>query len=289
MATLGQQLKQAREEKGVSLHEIAESTHIGVRFLQAIENDAYDVLPGGVFNRAFVRKFAKEVGFDEEQAVNLYEEQLEEQGGEPERNYQLGVEEFDARPTSGNGLLLSFVALIVLGALIYAAYQYFTPSSSEAGSVSSLASPSPAPTSAETPSTAGSPTASPDSSPTSSPNGSPSPAGSPEASPTVTPSPSPSPMAPGDAIRVQLTAPEEEVWLSVKSDGKKADRMILKRGEAREYDVSEKIVLSIGRVQSLRISINGRNVDFSKLLSNPKAIVATDIVITKENYQQFLN
>jgi len=65
--------------------------------------------------------------------------------------------------------------------------------------------------------------------------------------------------------------------------------MILKTGEAREYDVNEKIILSIGRVQSLRISVNGRNLDFSKLLSNPKATTATNVVITKDNYQQFLN
>src|SRR5215813_4003641 len=133
MATLGQQLKQSREEKGISLHEIAESTHIGVRFLDAIENDVYDILPGGVFNRAFVRKFAREVGFDEEQAVKLYEEQLEEEGGEPERRYQLGVEDFESKPTSGNGLLLSFVALIILVALAYVAYQYFTPPASPSG------------------------------------------------------------------------------------------------------------------------------------------------------------
>src|SRR5215470_12231320 len=194
MATLGQQLKQYREEKGLSLHEIAESTHIGVRFLQAIENDAYDVLPGGVFNRAFVRKFAKEVGFDEEQAVNLYEEQLEEQGGEPERNYQLGVEEFEPRPTSGNGLLLSFVALIVLGALAYAAYQYFTPagSDSEQSSLNKPGSPTPTPAGTETPA------------PSVTPEASVSPAASPAESPAASPAPSPTPgTAPADAIRVQ--------------------------------------------------------------------------------------
>src|SRR5499433_335959 len=195
MATLGQQLKQFREEKGVSLHEIAESTHIGVRFLQAIENDAYDVLPGGVFNRAFVRKFAKEVGFDEEQAVNLYEEQLEEQGGEPERSYQLGVEEFETRPTSGNGLLLSFVALIILGALAYAAYQYFTPASSETerSSSSGLSSPTPTRAPTETPAPSVTPEAS--TSPAAA-------AASPTASPIASPTPSPTPgTAPTGAIR----------------------------------------------------------------------------------------
>src|SRR5215475_13527247 len=280
MATLGQQLKQSREEKGLSLHEIAESTHIGVRFLQAIENDAYDVLPGGVFNRAFVRKFAKEVGYDEEQAVNLYEEQLEEQGGEPERSYQLGVEEFETRPTSGNGLLLSFVALIILGALAYGAYQYFAPASSEAerSALSGSSSPTPTPAATETPA------------PSATPDASASPGASPAASPAESPAATPTPgTAPADAIRVQFAAPTEEVWLSVRPDGKDAERMILKTGEAREYDMSEKIVFSIGRVQSLKISVNGRNLDFSKMLKNPKAITASNVVITKDNYQQFLN
>jgi cytoskeletal protein RodZ len=260
MATLGQQLKQSREEKSISLQEIAESTHISIRFLQAIENDAYDVLPGGVFNRAFVRKFARQVGFDEEQAVNLYQEQWQEQGGEPERGYQLGVEDFESRQTTGNGLLLSFVALLVIGSLGYLAYQYFNRGADAGGNdlAGVTASPSVTPTPA--------PTASPSSSPT----------------------PTPTPEAAG-AMRVQLSAPVEEVWLKVKSDDKEVEQMILQPGQSREYDVSEKIILSIGRVQSLKIAINGRDMDFARLLPNPKAIRATDVVITKENYQQYLN
>src|SRR5262245_14242910 len=225
MATLGQQLKKLREERGISMHEIAESTHLGVRFLEAIENDAYDILPGGVFNRAFVRKFAKEVGFDEEQAVKLYEEQLEEQGGEPERRYQLGVEDFESKPTSGNGLILSFVALIILGALAYAAYQYFTPPVTPSGGtlVTETSTPSPTPAGAVTPAS-GTPDAS--------------------ASPSQSPSPtvSPTPEA-GGPMRVQFTAPTEDVWLSVKPDGEKAQQMILKTGETREFNVNEKLVL----------------------------------------------
>ena len=282
MASLGQQLKQSREEKGVSLQEIAESTHISIRFLQAIENDAYDVLPGGVFNRAFVRKFARQVGFDEEQAVNLYQEQWQEQGGEPERGYQLGIEDPEFRQSSGNGLLLSFVALIVLGSLAYAAYQYFTPSVSDAGgsALAGLNTPTPAP-SVVTPTPGASPEVT--ASPSSSPSGSPSPGAA------ASPTPSPTPETPSGAMRVQLTAPIEEVWLKVKPDGKEAEQMTLQRGESREYDVSDEIILSIGRVQSLKIAINGRNLDFVKFLSNPKATRAINVVINKGNYQQYLN
>ncbi|HEX2488924.1 MAG TPA: RodZ domain-containing protein [Blastocatellia bacterium] len=272
---MGQQLKQSREEKGISLQEIAESTHISIRFLQAIENDAYDVLPGGVFNRAFVRKFARKVGFDEEQAVNLYQEQWQEQGGEPERGYQLGIDDPEFRQSSGNGVLLTFVALIVLGSLAYAAYQYFTPAVSDAGggAMAGLNTPTPAP-SVVTPT----------------PGATASPASSPSGSPT----PSPSPGSPAGAMRVQLTAPIEEVWLKIKSDSKEAEQMLLPRGESREFDVSEEIILSIGRVQSLKIAIDGRNMDFVKLLPNPKATRASNFALNygdyqKGNYQQYLN
>jgi cytoskeletal protein RodZ len=280
MATLGQQLKQSREEKGISLQEIAESTHISIRFLQAIENDAYDVLPGGVFNRAFVRKFARQVGFDEEQAVNLYQEQWQEQGGEPERGYQLGVDEPDFRQSSGNGLLLSFVALLVIGSLAYAAYQYFTPTipNSDGSAVAGLnnpASPGVTPTPSVTPEATASPSS--------------NLPGSPTPGATASPTPSPTPEAPGGAMRVQLTAPVEEVWVKVYTDGKEAWKGILDPGQSREFDVSEEIILSIGRVHSLKIAINGRNLDFVKFLSNPKATRAFNVVINKGNYQQYLN
>jgi len=270
MASLGQQLKQSREEKGISLQEIAESTHISIRFLQAIENDAYDVLPGGVFNRAFVRKFARKVGFDEEQAVNLYQEQWQEQGGEPERGYQLGIDDPEFRQSSGNGVLLTFVALIVLGSLAYAAYQYFTPAVSDAGGgpVAGLNTPTPA-TSVVTPT----------------PGASPEATASPSSSTPGCPTPSPTPAG---AMRVQLTAPIEDVWFKVKADDNEAEG-ILNRGESREFDVSEEIILSTGRVQSLKITINGRNLDLVKFLPNPKATIARNVVINKGNYQQYLN
>lgn len=265
MATLGQQLKHSREEKGISLHQIADTTHIGVRFLQAIENDTYDILPGGVFNRAFVRKFAKQVGLDEEQAIKLYEEQLEEQGGEPERRYQYGIEDFEARPSSGNGLLLSFVALLILGALAYAAYQYFTPMVSDQKPDGSVNASTPTPTPIATPT----------------PDASSSPSGSPVASP--------SPEAPAGAMRVELSAPGEECWVSVTLDGQKSEKFTLQPGETRTFEVDNKIVLSVGRVQALRVTINGRAVNFGKLLRSPNSITATDVVITKDNYQQFLD
>ena len=72
MASLGAQLKLAREKRGVTLEDVSSSTKIGTRMLRAIEADHYDQLPGGIFNKGFVRAFARAVGVDEEKAIEDY-------------------------------------------------------------------------------------------------------------------------------------------------------------------------------------------------------------------------
>ena len=60
--TFGENLKREREMRGVSLDEISAATRIATRFLQAIENEQWDQLPGGVFNRGFVSAVAHYLG-----------------------------------------------------------------------------------------------------------------------------------------------------------------------------------------------------------------------------------
>src|SRR5580693_5230542 len=68
----GEHLKREREMRGVSLDEICAATRIGNRFLEALENEEWDHLPGGVFNRGFVRAVARFLGLDEESFVAEY-------------------------------------------------------------------------------------------------------------------------------------------------------------------------------------------------------------------------
>ena len=70
--TFGMRLKQEREQRGITLDQISQSTKIGTRFLQALEEDHFEQLPGGIFNKGFVRAYARCVGMDEEQAVADY-------------------------------------------------------------------------------------------------------------------------------------------------------------------------------------------------------------------------
>ena len=79
-ATIGEQLRLAREERGIPLREISDQTRISVRYLEAIEANDYKRLPGGIFNRSFVRAYARHVGYDEKQAIEGYTRYLRDQG-----------------------------------------------------------------------------------------------------------------------------------------------------------------------------------------------------------------
>ena len=73
MSNFGSTFKKGRESKGISLDRIAAETRISTRFLLAIENEEFNLLPGGIFNRGFVRTYAEKVVLDPDQAVADYE------------------------------------------------------------------------------------------------------------------------------------------------------------------------------------------------------------------------
>lgn len=68
----GDHLKREREMRGVSLEEIAKATRIAPRYLEALETEQWDQLPGGVFNRGFIRSVAHFLGLDEDSLVAEY-------------------------------------------------------------------------------------------------------------------------------------------------------------------------------------------------------------------------
>lgn len=69
----GERLKRERELREVTLEEITSATRIGPRFLEALENEDWERLPGGVFNRGFVRSIARYLGLDEEAFLAEYD------------------------------------------------------------------------------------------------------------------------------------------------------------------------------------------------------------------------
>lgn len=79
-ATIGEQLRLAREGRGIPLREISDQTRISMHYLEAIETNDYKRLPGGIFNRSFVKAYARYVGYDEKEAVEGYTRFMRELG-----------------------------------------------------------------------------------------------------------------------------------------------------------------------------------------------------------------
>lgn len=69
----GDKFRKEREKKELSLDDVSRVTKIGTRMLKAIEDEHFDQLPGGVFNRGFIRAYAKHLGLDSEDAINDYQ------------------------------------------------------------------------------------------------------------------------------------------------------------------------------------------------------------------------
>jgi cytoskeletal protein RodZ len=76
----GGQLRRAREERGISLREIAATTKITAAALEGLERNDLSKLPGGIFSRALVRSYASEIGLDPDETVREFLERFQ---GEP--------------------------------------------------------------------------------------------------------------------------------------------------------------------------------------------------------------
>jgi cytoskeleton protein RodZ len=72
MGAFGNKFRQAREKKQLSYEDVSRVTKIGSRMLRAIEEENFDLLPGGVFNKGFIRSYAKHLDLDPDEAVNEY-------------------------------------------------------------------------------------------------------------------------------------------------------------------------------------------------------------------------
>ena len=72
MGQFGEKFRKERERKGISLDDVSNVTKISSRMLLAIEQEHFDQLPGGVFNKGFIRAYAKHLGMNDEEAVNGY-------------------------------------------------------------------------------------------------------------------------------------------------------------------------------------------------------------------------
>ena len=123
--TIGEKLRLERETRGIALRDISEQTRISIRYLEAIETDDYQRLPGGIFNRSFIRAYAKFIGYDEHNALEDYARTLRERGesdDEGSKVHYSRVYTDDGDAHSRSPLKTLLLAVLILAALTAAVY-----------------------------------------------------------------------------------------------------------------------------------------------------------------------
>jgi cytoskeletal protein RodZ len=248
MASLGQELKRERELRGISLKEIADSTRISLKFLQALEEDHLEIIPGKFFVRAILRAYAKSIGADENQLLNKYEEIL-----------LFDEYHLDKRPRkrltppqvlTPKRLLVLTITLVVV---VIAAILYFAFTPSPGKNTVSLPKPS---------------------SQVLAPSLSSKPAEAPVEQPVVK-------EVKGLNLEISFI---EKTWIQVYADGKIVWDGIKSRGEVLQVTAEQEFVFNLGNAGGLTFTINGKKAKSF----GPMGAVRKDIKITLDNYREYL-
>jgi cytoskeletal protein RodZ len=263
MADFGASFKRAREAKGVSLDKIAEETRISTRFLLAIEKEEFHLLPGGIFNRGFVRTFADRVGLDPDQAVADYERLTEYR--EQEEPVRAATKE--SSRIERNLYIGAAGALVLLIAIYYLVTRNSgTPAgfmSQPASTVTQAATPPPQPPLANEPTPEQSPT---------------SPA---EQEPPAAAEQNPAPAAKELSIEVEAL---ETTWVKLITDGTTVTEELLQPGMIRRYTAAASIDITIGNAGGLMLTVNGQPV--RRPLGRSGQV--RQFVITPQNVNEFI-
>lgn len=119
MESLGERLKRGREEKNISLDDVVQATKINKGILTAIENDQSEFLPPMIFVRGFIRNYARYVGLDERELLDLYNETC------ASKEAHTTPEELQGRKKMKFNVLY-ILLILVCGLAIFLAYPYFS-------------------------------------------------------------------------------------------------------------------------------------------------------------------
>jgi cytoskeleton protein RodZ len=107
----------------MGLREICDQTRISVHYLEAIEANDYKRLPGGVFNRSFIKAYAKCVGYDEREALEGYARYLREHGQSTDdvNTHPHQSKVYTDTPATRSPVLTVVLAILILAILTAAA------------------------------------------------------------------------------------------------------------------------------------------------------------------------
>jgi cytoskeletal protein RodZ len=245
MASFGENLKRQRELRGIELREISEATKISFRFLQALEADRIDVLPGGIFRRSFVREYSRYLGLDTDRLVAEFMEAYPD---------DKTAEKKPAPHTPSGGFYRRlFIGLVLLSACGGLSWSFSRPEPRAA------IRPAPAAPARLFPEDRLIPGIARDAA-------------------TAVPAPAPAPAATEGPLVLTLTA-REECWVRVEVEGRVLMNEVLASGRSETLQADNELLLSVGNAAALDVRINDRP---AQALGG-RGEVRKNIVINKES------
>lgn len=270
--------------RGVSLDEIADTTKIGTRLLRALEEEQFDLLPGGIFNKGFVRAYARHLGMDEEQAVADY---LQAAGAQ-EPDFQRIVEQSQSAEQSyaeANGSArrgfpwIPMVLLLVVVAAGFGGWQLYQQYVAEHERTQSTqpGSSSPAANTASSPSSTAGKSAAPSAGAVQAPSvtqtgDGPARAAAPQPKTNSAVSNSLQPDA-GPTFEV-VVGTTNRAWVSIKADGKYTVRGIITSDEPRKVvRARDEVVVTTGNAGATEVSFQGKPVAVEGGVNEPKVMI----------------
>jgi len=252
----GGKLREARERRGITLRQIANSTKISFGQLESLEKNDISKLPGGIFSRAFVRSYAIEVGLDPDATIQEFIARF------PHDMVTIGhaaskqIEDNEAlesdRRMAGTFLWLLAISIPVAAVLVYfsMAGRSVTPAPASA-----LKSP--------TAVTAPLPASEPSEPPAPPPLSAAAPAAPEGAAPIrpavvpVQPSPTPAEAVPVEGMLLVGLSVERPCWTAANVDGQRVVERLLQAGETRTFEVRREVVITLGDASAVALTLNG--------------------------------
>jgi cytoskeleton protein RodZ len=223
---IGSTLREARVRRNLTLQQIEEDTKIRVKYVQAMENEDFDIMPGPTYVKGFLRTYSEYLGLDPEVIIGEYRSREPRSGSKVHEEPFGGVSTL-GRPHSHRGrntiVFIAVICLLVLGVIwVLGRNETEQPQLPTQPSALGLTSPSPTP--------------------------------SPTPVPTLTPAP----------VRdiVKLTAKDGDCWMEVRRNGPSGTTLYsgtVKDGERRKFR-GKHIWMSLGNPAAVQLIANGKKV-----------------------------
>lgn len=273
MSDLGQLLKKARTQKGYTLDELQEITKIRKRYLEAIEEGNYKVLPGNFYVRAFIKSYAESVGLEPDEVLRLFRSDI------PAVNLEPVMEPVRRRAHSSRNTekfsrwISAFLVIAFPLLIVGVVYYYFVMNSTDEGNLVN----DPAPLTDRKA----------DDSSNSS-NGQ-----IPAKTPTPTPTPEPDTALPelsllksenstdfyllgnSSQLVVEVEVVGDKCWMAIHKDNKAGEyveqNLTLKFGDKRQWTFDGSAYFNFGRANSIKVKVNGMEINLGDSV-NPRRV-----------------